>query len=202
MMRHTNAKLLFAAALTVGAVVGLVMVSAPMDAQGQFPPAPPEDDQPAEEPPAEQLPPLDEEQETEADMPGSQADLQVGTYDPQSVLEQHPAHEELWQAAQSTQSEMQKAQEQDDYEQVQQLQKQYQEKRNQILDDFEADIDNAIPEVAEDMGVQVVALEVVYTDDNIQTKDITSELVDELNDDQDQQGAEEEAPTGPEFQFE
>lgn len=195
MMRRTNAKLLFAAALTVGAVVGLVMVSAPMDAQGQFPPAPPEDDQPAEEPPTEQLPPLGEEQETEAD-------LQVGTYDPQSVLEQHPAHEELWQAAQSTQSEMQKAQEQDDYEQVQQLQKQYQEKRNQILDDFEADIDEAIPEVAEDAGVQVVALEVVYTDDNIQTKDITSELVDELNDDQDQQGAEEEAPTGPEFQFE
>lgn len=202
MMRHTNAKLLFAAALTITAAVGFVMVTAHMDAQAQFPPPPSDNEQaPSQEerPPLEELPSAEERDEAEA--PGAEAELRVGTYDPQSVLEQHPAHEELWQTAQSTQSEMQKAQQEENYEKVQQLQQEYQQKRNQILDDFEADIDEALPEVAEDTGVQVVALEVVYTGDEVQTQDITPDLVEELNDNQ-EDTQEDGAPVSPELQFE
>ncbi len=101
--------------------------------------------------------------------------ITVGTYDQEAIFMQHPANQELQDFYQQVQQQMQEAGQQDP-QQAQQIRQQIETKRQEVIRDFQSSINEALPGVAEDAGVQVVALQVVYSADNIETTDLTEEL--------------------------
>ncbi|MFP4499846.1 MAG: hypothetical protein ACLFTT_02500 [Candidatus Hydrogenedentota bacterium] len=102
----------------------------------------------------------------------------VGTYNAQAAFEQHPAQAEFKQSIATLQDGMREAQQEGDNERVQQLQQEYEQERTQAVEQFHQDVETAVPDAASKAGVQVVAEQVVYTADNIETKDITADVVD------------------------
>ncbi|MFO7905040.1 MAG: hypothetical protein R6U98_20415 [Pirellulaceae bacterium] len=56
---------------------------------------------------------------------------------------------------------------------MQQIQQQFEQSRGQAIQQFEQDISQLLPEIADEAGVQVVAMEIVYKADNVKTIDIT-----------------------------
>ncbi len=107
-----------------------------------------------------------------------EAAIQVGTYNAQDAFEQHPAQAGLKESMASLQGAMQEAQEEGDNQRMQQLQQQFEQERTQAVEQFHQDVEAAVPEAADKAGVQVVAEQVIYTADNIETKDITADVVD------------------------
>ncbi len=181
------------------------------DVEDTLPPieAPPDDPPPPEEPPADPPPPIEEPpvEEPPVEEPPIEeppvvdpdVDLMIGVYNPQAVLEEHPLHDDLWEAASAIQVDMQEAQEEGDYERIQELQRDFEQERNTILDEFEADVDDAIAEIVDDTDIQVVALEVVYAAEGIDTTDITQDIIELVNDVEED---EEEFQLPEDFQFE
>jgi Skp family chaperone for outer membrane proteins len=123
----------------------------------QVPPPPPE-----EAPPAETSP---------------EPEILVGTYRPQVAFQEHPAQKELQKFTEDIQPEMRQAQEEGDQRKMQQIQQQYEQARRRAVDEFQSDVDEAMPGAAENAGVKVVAMNVVYADDDVGTKDITPALI-------------------------
>lgn len=167
-----NVKVLSGVSLAVVAVVAMVGLNAQLDAQT------PLDNLPPVEEPNEQA-----EAETTAQPEQEQSLARVGTYDPQAVFQAHPAQEKLMQEIQTAQTEMQEAQQDNDQEKMQTVQQQFEQKRRQIVQEFEKDIEEALPQAAEAAGVKVIALEVVYTADDVQAEDLTQPLIQELTKD-------------------
>ncbi|MFP4143994.1 MAG: hypothetical protein ACLFV3_02520 [Phycisphaeraceae bacterium] len=130
------------------------------------------------------------QQETASGPPADEARVVVGTYQPQAVFQAHPAQEELLESLRSTQEEMQKAQDQGDMETVRQIQQEYDNERQKIVEEFQTDVEQTLPELAEDADIDIVALEVTYRADDVRTEDITSDLVSALSDEEEQPEAE------------
>lgn len=123
--------------------------------------------------------PLEElEQADQAE--AAESALRVGTYQPQIVFEQHPGHAELMKAIQSAQEQMQGG----DREQAMQRQQELAQIQDRIIGQFQQDVEKALPEVAEEVNVKVVAVEVAYSDDDVETVDVTSELGRAVSDDE------------------
>ncbi len=114
---------------------------------------------------------------TSADESGEDIALTVGTYDAETVFQSHPAQSELSSAMQSAQMQMQQAQQTGNQQQMQQIQMEHQQTRGRLIGEFEDDIAEAMPDIAKSTGVNVAAMEVMYTADDVETKDITSDLV-------------------------
>ncbi|MBD3297828.1 MAG: hypothetical protein GF341_04165 [candidate division Zixibacteria bacterium] len=112
-----------------------------------------------------------------ADESGEDVSLTVGTYDAETVFQSHPAQSELSSAMQSAQMKMQQAQQTGNQQQMQQIQMEHQQTRGRLIGEFEDDIAAAIPDIAKSAGVNVAAMQVMYTADDVETKDITSDLV-------------------------
>lgn len=110
----------------------------------------------------------------------SEAALQVGTYDVEKVLQSHPAQTELAKAYSAVQEQYQAAQQAGDQQKMQQIQQQYEATRGQVIEQFQQDVNKAMPTVAKDVGTKLVALEVVYQAKEVKTKDITSQLIEAL----------------------
>jgi Skp family chaperone for outer membrane proteins len=108
-------------------------------------------------------------------------DLVVGTYDAQRVFEQHPAQDKLVELSTSLQAKMQQAQESGDDMQVNQIQEEYSQQRDQIIEDFYSNVEKTIPVAAKKAGIKVVAMEIVYTADDVRTEDITSDVIETIN---------------------
>lgn len=102
---------------------------------------------------------------------------EVGTYDPGAVFQKHPAQAEMTKAWESVQPKMQEAQQAGDQEALQQVQQQYAQTRERLIEKFHKDVADVLPEVAKATGVKVVAVQVVYTAEDVQTKDITPDLI-------------------------
>ncbi|MFW6170019.1 MAG: hypothetical protein ACODAD_05975, partial [Planctomycetota bacterium] len=111
---------------------------------------------------------------------GQQARLQVGTYEAEAAFQAHPAQKGMQTALQQAQTQMQQAQQQGNQEMMQQIQQQFEQAREQAIQQFEQDVSRVLPNVAEDAGVQVVAVEVAYADDDVKTVDITRGLTEAL----------------------
>lgn len=122
-----------------------------------------------------------QEEAPPADTRTSQVAVEVGTYTPAMAFEKHPAQQEVMEAFQIAQAQMQEAQQQGDQETIQQVQQQYEQKRAQIVEEFQRDVAKVLPEAAEAAGVKVVALQVVYTADDARVKDVTPHLINALN---------------------
>lgn len=114
---------------------------------------------------------------TSTDESGEDIPLTVGTYDAEKVFQSHPAQTELSSAMQSAQMKMQQAQQTGNQQQMQQIQMEHQQTRGRLLGEFEDDIAAAMPDIAKSTGVNVAAMQVIYTADDVETKDITSQLV-------------------------
>jgi hypothetical protein len=103
--------------------------------------------------------------------------LQVGTYQPQKVFEQSPGRAKLMQAVQSAQKSMQEIQKSGDRQKAQKVQQDFQKKQQQIIQKFEKTVQKALPDVAEETGVQIIAARVEYVAEGITTTDLTPEIV-------------------------
>lgn len=106
----------------------------------------------------------------------SEAALKIGTYDPETAFQSHPAQKKLMGARKTALEQMQQAKQQKNAEKVRQVQQQYEQARDQAVQQFDRDVTQALPKVARDAGIKVVAREVVYKADNVKTVDITPHL--------------------------
>lgn len=107
--------------------------------------------------------------------------LHVGIYDPQEAFDAHPAQKELLTAAESAQTQMQEAQQQGDQQKMQQIQQQFEQSRARTIEKFQQDVEKTMPTAAQAAGVQVAAVEIVYKANDVQTRNITPELIKAFN---------------------
>lgn len=156
MMRNHTDKLIFGIALIVGAMMTVIASTGCLQAQAQ--------DMPRETPAA-----------------AEQAAIRIGIYDAEAAFETHPAHKELQEATDRIQAQMQRAQEGGDQPRLLELQQEYKQKQEEAIARFQADVVKGLPVAAQVAGVEVVALQVLYTTDDVEVEDITSHLIGVLN---------------------
>ncbi|MEX0655625.1 MAG: OmpH family outer membrane protein [Phycisphaeraceae bacterium] len=108
-------------------------------------------------------------------------DLRVGTYDPEQVFGAYHGREAFMQQFQELQTEAQAAQQEGNQEQLMQIQQQLQQAQQEVIETFQGDVEEVMPDVAEDAGVQIVAVEVVYTAEGINSEDVTNQVIEKLN---------------------
>lgn len=106
--------------------------------------------------------------------------LHVGTYDPQTTFEQHPGFAKLMETVGTMQADAQQAQMEGDEQKMQQLQMQFEQQRLQVMEKFQQDLNEALPQAAEAANVQIIVTEVAYSAGNVKTTDVTAQLVEIL----------------------
>lgn len=117
----------------------------------------------------------------------------VGTYEPQRVAEQYGINEKLMEGMAGLQQRMQAAQQQGDQQEMQQIQAEAQQVQNDVIGEFENEVEAVLPSVAEETGADIIAVQVAYVAEGIETKDVTNEVIAEMNG-----GAAQEADEQPE----
>ncbi|MGM0578429.1 MAG: hypothetical protein ACQEXJ_22075 [Myxococcota bacterium] len=103
--------------------------------------------------------------------------LEVGTYEPQVVFESYPGKKKAMEDMAKVQADMQKAQQQGDQQQMMQLQQKAQAQQKKVLDDFEKAVRETVPDVAKAEGIDLVAVEVSYASDEVETVDLTQKII-------------------------
>lgn len=154
MIRRNTNKFVLLAALTMGVLITAVMFTGQLNAQDQAPfqqPSP------------------------ERGTPGEV--FRVGTYNPGAVFDQHPLQEKLMDEYTAMQEAAQIAQQEGDHETLMQLEQQFEQQRNQIIGQFQQDVESALPQVADAAGVKVIALDIAYTASDIAQEDVTAHIV-------------------------
>lgn len=109
--------------------------------------------------------------------------MAVGTYQPQQIAEQIGLQDEMQRTIQGLQERLNAAQQQGDQAAMQQIQVEAQQVQQDIVSKFERDLNAAMPAVAEETGVQIIAVDVAYTAPDIRTQDVTGPLVEKLRPD-------------------
>lgn len=117
----------------------------------------------------------------------------VGTYEPQRVAEQYGINEKLMEGMTGLQQRMQAAQQTGDQQEMQQIQAEAQQVQNDVIGEFEKEVEAVLPSVAEETGADIIAVQVAYVAEGIETKDVTNEVIAEMNG-----GAAQEADEQPE----
>ena len=125
----------------------------------------------------------------------SKAVFKVGTYRPQTAFEKHPLHEKLMEKYTSIQTAIQLAQQENDQQKMAQLQQKFDQQRTQIAEQFQSDVKEAFPEVAEETGIKVIALQIAYTANDVAMQDVTEHIVETFTEKDEKENAE------PQFQF-
>lgn len=106
--------------------------------------------------------------------------IAVGTYEPGQVAQQTGLQQKMTEQMSGLQQRMQQAQQDGDQEAMQAIQGEAQQIQQKAVEDFESSIDEAMPKIAESAGVQIIAVEVSYAADGIETKDVTAAIIEEL----------------------
>ena len=172
MSKHTN-KLVLAITVIICIAVTIAIFTGPLTAQAQVPLG----------------------QASTAKSDGSKVAFKVGTYNPQTAFEQHPLQKKLMEKYNSLQAAIQEAQQEGDQQKAMQLQQQFEQQRTQIIEQFQQDVEKALPEAAEAADVKVIALEIAYTADDVKTQDVTAHIVETFTEKDENKSAE------PQFQF-
>ncbi len=121
-----------------------------------------------------------------AGQPEARADQQaqgitrVGTFDIEQVFQTYPGREDMMEAQQEAQPQMAEAQQEGDHQKMQEIQQQLQQKQQEVIDTFHDDVEAELPDIADDANVQVIAVEVEWTADGIDTTDVTDDVVEAL----------------------
>lgn len=113
--------------------------------------------------------------------------VRVGTYEPEQVFGAYHGREAFMQQFQELQIEAQTAQQEGDQEQMMAIQQRLQEAQQEVIETFQNEVEQAMPDVAEKAGVQIVAVEVVYRAPNVETQNVTAEVIEKINEGHDVQ---------------
>lgn len=113
--------------------------------------------------------------------PVQAADIRLGVYDLEQVYQNYPGTEGLEQDMQAIQREAQSAQQEQNQQRLQELQQEAQELQQETLQRFQADVENASSQVAEDNNVAAIVVEVVHYGDDVELVDLTREVIDQLS---------------------
>lgn len=106
--------------------------------------------------------------------------ITVGTFEPGLVAQQTGLQQKVIGQMGGLQERMQQAQQTGNQEEMQKIQGEAQAIQKKAVEEFEAAIDKALPEVAKAAGVQIIVVEVAYMAEGIETKDLTAEVVTQL----------------------
>lgn len=106
--------------------------------------------------------------------------MKVGTFQPSQVAAELGLREKIQQEMAGLQQRMQTAQQSGDQQAMQAIQGEAQKIQQDMVQTFQETIDNALPGVAQDAGVELIALEVAYAADGVETVDVTESLVSAL----------------------
>jgi len=118
----------------------------------------------------------------QADAAQADAPAQVATYKPQQAFDQYYLADQLQQKMQEMQRQMQQAQQAGDRQKLMQIQQQMQQERQKVIDQFYSDVETAAVDVARDEGVDIVAVEILYTADRIgEPADMTEQIIKTMN---------------------
>jgi cell fate (sporulation/competence/biofilm development) regulator YlbF (YheA/YmcA/DUF963 family) len=79
------------------------------------------------------------------------------------------------------QQRMQAAQQAGNQEEIQRIQAAAQQIQENVVAEFENNVNAALPAVAQEAGAQVIAIEVSYAAPGIETRDLTTDIATHLN---------------------
>lgn len=103
--------------------------------------------------------------------------IAIGTYQPQAVAQAVGLQQQIMQDMEGLQQRMQQAQQEGDQQAMQEIQAEAQQIQQDAADDFLADIEAVMAQVAEETGVSVIATDVTYTAPGVTTQDVTEDVI-------------------------
>ncbi len=171
MIRNTASKLFLVTALAAAVLTTALVLARPGTAQ-----VPPGAQQAPADRPQQQRPDARPGQAPPRQPQRPEAVLKIGTYDPQTAFNAHPAQAELNEMLGEARAEMEKAYQDEDQEKIQQIQQRYEQAHQKAVQRFERDVSSTLPKVAKAADIKVVAVQVVYQADDVRTVDLTPRL--------------------------
>jgi len=114
--------------------------------------------------------------DAQAQQQAAEPAMKVGVYDQQALCQQYPGNKELMEYYQRIQPQMQEARQAGDQQEFQELQQAAEQKQQEVIGNFRDAVDEALPEVAGEANAKVVAIQVVYTADDVKTTNLTKPL--------------------------
>lgn len=109
--------------------------------------------------------------------------LAIGTYEPQQVFDNYHRTVDFFEYLEEIQAEAMQAQQAGDQDRLMELEAQFQQRQQDLMEHFEAAVERTMPAIAESEEVKLIALEVVYASDEIEQRDLTTEILTKLNED-------------------
>lgn len=106
--------------------------------------------------------------------------LAVGTYDPQQIAQDTGLPQKMMQEMQGLQQRMTQARENGDQQAMAQVQAEAQQVQRDMVTEFEGDIEDVMASVAEEAGVQLIAVQITYTGPGVETRDVTQQIVEKM----------------------
>jgi hypothetical protein len=122
-----------------------------------------------------------QQQDAQRDRPETLITVRVGTYEPHRAFDRYRGAADFIAFVQQLQMQAHAAQEAGDIERLMELQQELQQKQMQVIGRFEADVEKVIPAIARKAEVNLVVVEVVYSEPNIEPVDLTDEVVRRVN---------------------
>ncbi len=111
--------------------------------------------------------------------------LSIGTYEPQQVFDNYHRTVDFFEYLEEIQAEAMQAQQAGDQDRLMELEAQFQQRQQDLMERFEAAVERTMPAIAESEKVKLIALEVVYASDEIEQRDLTTEILTKLNENAD-----------------
>lgn len=105
----------------------------------------------------------------------------VGTYAPGDVAQHTGLQQRMQEGIEDLQQRMQLAQQAGNQQEMREIQAEAQQLQQDIVADFESSVDAAMADVAKAADVDIIAIEVSYAAPGIETKDVTQEIIGQLN---------------------
>lgn len=119
-----------------------------------------------------------DEDEAEA----TQVTVRTGTYQPQAVFEQYHRTQKLMELLNELQGEAEVAQREGNQQKMMELQMRFHQGEQEVMNAFMADLDLALPKLASEANVDLIALEIVYSADHVgEPTDLTRQLIQKIN---------------------
>lgn len=115
--------------------------------------------------------------EPQAQEDDASAPIHVGVYDAQQVFEAYPGRDEGIERLGALAEQAAEAQQAEDEEAFLEMQQRLRAERERIIEDFEVALRDAAAAVAEEAGLDLVAIEVGYHGEAVRTRDITAALI-------------------------
>lgn len=113
---------------------------------------------------------------------GKNAVVRAGTYESQQVFTSSKFGEKLTKDFEGLQRDMQAAQQEGDQQKMAQVQMRAQQMQQRVVATFQQNVKKVMPDVAKEAKVQIIAPEIVYAADDVETQDLTRAVVKHLDD--------------------